>query len=205
MRTLPVGPRALLIELDGQSAVLNLYAQIEQQRKKGWQSSLVDVVPAANTILLDGVNDPEALATELKTWPQSTTSPIVGQLVELATIYDGEDLEEVAHFWGMTREEVVSTHTGTTFSVAFCGFSPGFAYLTGLPDGLSVPRKSSPRPVVPAGSVALAGEYAGIYPRRSPGGWQIIGRTDAVLWDTDREPATLLSPGTRARFIEVKE
>lgn len=89
------------------------------------------------------------------------------------------------------------------FRVAFCGFAPGFGYLTGLPERYHLPRRATPRTAVPAGSLALAGEYAGVYPRSSPGGWQLIGSTDAVLWDPEREPAALFAPGVRVRFEEV--
>ena len=124
-------------------------------------------------------------------------------MVELPTTYDGEDLDDVARRWGMTRAEAVATHTGTEFTVAFVGFSPGFAYCSGLPPGLAVPRLDRPRPKVPAGSVGLAGEYAGVYPSASPGGWRLLGRTDAALWDVTREEPALLTPGTRVRFVEA--
>ncbi len=122
--------------------------------------------------------------------------------VVLPVRYDGADLAEVAALWGVAEEEVARVHSGIEFRVAFCGFAPGFGYLTGLPERLHVPRRATPRTAVPAGSVGLAGPYTGVYPRSSPGGWQLIGRTDAVLWDPAREPAALLAPGTRVRFEE---
>ena len=123
--------------------------------------------------------------------------------MEVPTRYDGPDLEAVARLWEMTTAEVVRTHTGTEMVVAFCGFAPGFAYCTGLPERLSVPRLDTPRTRVPVGSVGLAGSFTGVYPTASPGGWQLLGRTDLTLWDPSRpEPATL-SPGTRVRFVEV--
>ncbi|MGH9063860.1 MAG: 5-oxoprolinase subunit B family protein [Acidimicrobiales bacterium] len=205
MRVLPVGPRALLVELADEEAVLGLHAEIGRRRRAGWQESLTDVVPAACTVLLDGLDDPRGAAADLLSWPRSGGARLVlGRLVELPTVYDGADLDEVARCWGMTRREAVATHAGTAFHVAFCGFSPGFAYLAGLPHQLAVPRRPTPRPAVSAGTVALAGQHTGIYPRRSPGGWQLIGRTDVVLWDVDREPAALLPPGTRVRFVEVE-
>ena len=121
----------------------------------------------------------------------------------MPTTYDGADLDDVAHLWGMTRAEAVATHTGTAFVVAFCGFAPGFAYCTGLPDDLAVPRLDRPRARVPAGSVGLAGEFTGVYPGESPGGWRLIGRTDLRLWDAARDEPALLAPGTRLRFTEV--
>jgi KipI family sensor histidine kinase inhibitor len=101
-------------------------------------------------------------------------------------------------------DEVVRIHLGTVFVVAFCGFAPGFAYCTGLPDGFTVRRRPEPRPRVPTGSVALAGEFTSVYPRSSPGGWQLIGTTDTVLWDETREPPSAIAPGTIVRFAVVE-
>jgi KipI family sensor histidine kinase inhibitor len=117
--------------------------------------------------------------------------------------YDGPDLSDVAAHWGVARHEVARIHADTEFTVAFCGFAPGFGYLTGLPARYDVPRRATPRTAVPPGSVALAGPYTGVYPRSSPGGWQLIGTTDTVLWDHARVPAALLSPGTRVKFVPV--
>jgi KipI family sensor histidine kinase inhibitor len=124
-----------------------------------------------------------------------------GPLVEIPVLYNGSDLHDVAELWGVTDEEVVRRHSGVEHRVAFCGFAPGFAYLTGLSEACHVPRRPAPRTSVPAGSVALAGSYTGVYPRSSPGGWQLIGTTQVLLWDMDREPAALLTPGTRVRFV----
>ncbi len=124
-------------------------------------------------------------------------------MVEIAVRYDGPDLEEVAHLTGLAPDEVVTAHTGTPWRVGFGGFAPGFAYLVGGDPRLVVARRGEPRTRVPAGSVGLAGEFSGIYPRESPGGWQLIGSTDVVLWDTDRHPPALLSPGTTVRFVEA--
>ena len=95
---------------------------------------------------------------------------------------------------------MIALHSGADYTVAFCGFMPGFAYMTGLPAALHLPRRATPRERVPVGAVAIAAEYAGVYPRESPGGWHLLGRTDAVLWDDGREPPALLPPGTRVRF-----
>jgi KipI family sensor histidine kinase inhibitor len=118
------------------------------------------------------------------------------------TRYDGPDLAEVAEHWQMTPREVVDLHTSTEMVVAFCGFSPGFAYCTGLER--TVPRRPNPRTRVPPGSVALADAFTGVYPTASPGGWQLIGRTELVLWDDSRESPATLVPGTRLRFVEVR-
>jgi KipI family sensor histidine kinase inhibitor len=201
MRILPAGPRALLVELDGQQDARRFYAEVQRRRRAGWQPSLQDVVPAARTVLLDGLDDPARAAPELAGWPLPPVTAGSGPPAEIPTVYDGEDLGEIARVWNMTREEAVATHTGIDFEVAFCGFSPGFAYLAGLPEDLHVPRRPSPRALVPASAVALAGEYSGIYPRPSPGGWQLIGRSQVKVWDERRDPPTLLTPGMRVHFV----
>ncbi len=100
--------------------------------------------------------------------------------------YNGEDLAEVAQILGITVDEVVQRHTGSEYTVAFTGFAPGFAYLSGGHPSLNVPRRSTPRTRLPAGSVALAGTFSGVYPQASPGGWQIIGTTPVAMWDITR-------------------
>lgn len=130
-------------------------------------------------------------------------SDLVGREVVIPVTYQGPDLDEVARLTGLSAGEVVDAHTGTPWRVAFGGFAPGFAYLVGGDSRLQVPRRDAPRPRVPAGSVGLAGEFSGVYPRESPGGWQLIGRTDAVMWDVDREPPALLSAGATVRFVEA--
>jgi KipI family sensor histidine kinase inhibitor len=117
--------------------------------------------------------------------------------------YDGEDLEFVAARTGLAVDAVVAAHEAALYRSAFCGFAPGFAYLTGLDERLHVPRLDSPRPRVDAGSVAIAGPYSGVYPNQMPGGWRILGHTDAVLWDLGRAHPALLEPGTTVRFRSV--
>jgi len=199
----PVGAAAVLVELDDIAAVLALHAEIGRRRAGGWAPSLTDVIPAARTILLDGVPDPAAVGRELRGWDVRPAAAPDGPVVEIPCRYDGEDLAAVASAWRVTEPEVARVHAGLEYRVAFCGFAPGFAYLTGLSEELAVPRRATPRTAVPAGSVALAGTYTGVYPRSSPGGWQIIGRTDAVLWDASQDPPALLTPGTRVRFAAV--
>ncbi|MGW4569511.1 5-oxoprolinase subunit B family protein, partial [Streptomyces sp. NPDC004561] len=162
-----------------------------------------EIVPAARTVLLDGLSDPARWASELTSSAVPPPSPRARALVELPVRYDGPDLAEVAACWRVPEHEVARIHAGTEFTVAFCGFAPGFGYLTGLPPRYDVPRRATPRTTVPAGAVALAGPYTGVYPRSSPGGWQLIGSTDAVLWNHTRTPAALLAPGTRVRFVPV--
>jgi len=161
-----------------------------------------EVVPGAQTVLIDGVTDPQALLRRLADLPEPAPLPASdGELVELPVVYDGPDLALVGEHWGVPAGEVGAIHAATPFRVAFVGFAPGFGYLTGLPDDRAVPRLASPRTRVPAGSVALAGAYTGVYPTASPGGWLLIGRTDAELFDPARQPPALLRPGVRVRFV----
>jgi KipI family sensor histidine kinase inhibitor len=200
MRLLPSGSTALLVELDDLDEVLGYYAALVADPPYG----VIDIVPAARTVMV--VTDPARtdLATVervlVRTVPLEDRR-ISGDLVEIPVVYDGADLADVAGLLDCDVEELIRRHTGDDWTVAFCGFAPGFGYLTG--SGWDVPRRSSPRTKVPAGSVALAGEFSGIYPRESPGGWQLIGRTEVAVFDLDREPAALLQPGRRVRFVEV--
>ncbi len=204
MKVLPVGRHALLVEVDDQWAALGLYAQIQRRLDDCWPGPPpTDVVPGARTVLLDGLEDPGRVAREIEGWEAVPAPPARGESLVCPTVYDGPDLDDVAGWWGMSRQEAIAAHTATTFYVAFCGFSPGFAYIAGLPSGLAVPRLDTPRPSVPAGTVALAGEYTAVYPRSSPGGWQLIGHTDLVMWDVSRDPPALLRPGMLVRFVEA--
>ncbi|MFF7993633.1 allophanate hydrolase subunit 1 [Kitasatospora xanthocidica] len=199
-RVLPVGPDALLVELDDADATAAFHTELLRRRAAAELPPVAEIVPAARTVLLDGVADPRALAEELSGWRPPPPARHGGEVVTVPVRYDGPDLAEVAGLWGVTAGEVARIHGATEFRVAFSGFAPGFGYLTGLPARYHVPRRAVPRSAVPAGAVALAGPYTGVYPRSSPGGWQLIGRTDAQLWDPAREPAALLAPGTRVRF-----
>lgn len=188
-----LGPRAVLVEVVDAAAALALVSSIQA-------SGLVaeEVVPAAATVLLVGV-DPATVRRDLSRLDVRTV-PADGPLVVLPVRYDGDDLVDVARAWGCTTDEVIERHSGIEFRAAFCGFAPGFAYLSGLPSTWAVPRLASPRPRVPAGAVALADSWCGVYPQASPGGWRILGRTDHVLWDPDAPRPALLTPGTRVRF-----
>ncbi|OIH96497.1 allophanate hydrolase subunit 1 [Curtobacterium sp. MCBA15_001] len=128
--------------------------------------------------------------------PGSPVSPVA-----VPVTYDGEDLDAVAALTGMSVEAFVTWHTGQVWTSAFCGFAPGFSYLTGTEPPLDLPRRASARTVVPSGSVALAGEFSAVYPRASPGGWQLIGRTDVQMWSLDRDPPALAPAGTPLRFV----
>ncbi|MGF1240924.1 5-oxoprolinase subunit PxpB [Streptomyces sp. 2-6] len=202
MRVLPVGPDALLVEVGSGDEAEALHAELLRRRAQGLLR-VAEIVPAARTVLLDGLAEPDRAARELAAATVPSAVPRGERTVELPVRYDGPDLADVAAHWGVREEEVARVHAATEFRVAFCGFAPGFGYLTGLPERCRVPRRATPRTAVPAGAVALAGPYTGVYPRSSPGGWQLIGTTDAVLWDHARVPAALLSPGTRVRFVPV--
>ncbi|MYW06694.1 allophanate hydrolase subunit 1 [Streptomyces sp. SID3343] len=204
MRALPVGRHALLLEVDTAEETEALHAELLRRRDAGSLPVVVEIVPAARTVLLDGLRDVDvdAFAVDVVGWHVPPIPDEAGTPVEIVVRYDGPDLAEVAGLWGVSPREVAGIVGATSFRVAFCGFSPGFGYLTGLPERYHVPRRATPRTAVPAGSLALAGEYAGVYPRSSPGGWQLIGSTDAVLWDADREPAALFAPGTTVRFVD---
>lgn len=203
MRIRPAGAHALLVEFASADEVVDWNAALLRRRETG-ELEATDVIPAARSLLLDGVPDPDAVAAKLVAWP--APPPVAaagGALVEIPTGYDGPDLADVARHWDTTPRGVVALHTRTEFRVAFCGFAPGFGYLTGLPADRAVPRRPTPRPRVPVGAVALAGEYTGVYPTASPGGWQLIGHTDTVLFDPDRDPPALFTPGARVRFVEL--
>ena len=197
---MPAGSSAVLIEVDSLEQVMGLDAALRDAPPAG----TVDLVPAARTLLV--VFDPAATTVErvvadVSRRPIASVAERTGPLVEVPVVYDGADLAEVAELSGLSEPEVVARHLRPQYTVAFCGFAPGFAYLVGGDPALRVPRRRSPRTAVPAGSVGLAGEFTGVYPRQMPGGWQLIGRTDAVLWDLDRDPPALLPPGTKVRFV----
>jgi KipI family sensor histidine kinase inhibitor len=201
MRLLPCGSNALLVELDDLHEVLGYYAALTAEPPTG----VVDIVPAARTVMV--VTDPDH--TDLADLERSLRNTVPrkdrlagGDLVEIPVVYDGADLADVAALLDCDVAELVRRHTADDWTVAFCGFAPGFGYLTGQAEW-NVPRRSSPRTKVPAGSVALAGEFSGVYPRESPGGWQLLGRTELAVFDLDRDPAALLQPGRRVRFIDA--
>ncbi len=193
VRVIAMGERACLVEVPDAVAAASLAAWA---RTSGLPA--VDVVPAATTVLFDGIAPSEVEAV-LPSWTASGLDT-AGALIRVPVTYDGADLDAVAQHWRCSVEQVVEEHTSTDFATVFCGFSPGFSYLSGLPSGRAVPRLATPRPRVAPGSVALADTWCGIYPGASPGGWLVIGTTDAVLWDADRESPALLPPGTRVRF-----
>lgn len=202
MRVLRCGNRATLVELDDLPQVLGLYASLRSDPPAG----STQVIPAARTVLVG--YDPtrttiKRLTADILDRTADAAPHSEQRVVEVPVRYDGEDLDDVARLTGLSRGEVVARHRAGEHTVAFCGFSPGFAYITGLDPALHVPRHNSPRTKVPAGAVALADQFTGVYPRTSPGGWRIIGHTELPVWELDRDPPTVLTPGTRVHFVEV--
>lgn len=220
----PAGPFAVLLEFDSLEKVQRCFAWAERWRAAR-PGVLVDVVPAERTLMAIATFDDAGqrglrefvAAVGNVDWSVAgdgdgdsagggVAQSAQSEIVELPVLYEGPDLDDVARLTGLATNEIVSLHTAAEFTVAFTGFAPGFAYLTGLPDVLRVPRRDAPRTRVPAGAVALGGPYSGVYPRESPGGWQLIGRLAAwapALWDETRDSPALLRPGTRVRFRDA--
>lgn len=198
MRFLPAGVKRLLVEMPSLTAAQALFASLARDPIE----DIVEIVPAARTLLLTFQPgwDLPAVVKNLRARDLSAAPEDAGAHLELPVLYDGEDLDEVAQLTGLSRETVIERHASAEYTVAFTGFAPGFAYMSGGHPSLQVPRRQSPRTRIPAESVAIAGEFCGIYPRASPGGWQILGRTPVRMFDEDRDPPILLKPGMRVRF-----
>ncbi|WP_279090893.1 5-oxoprolinase subunit PxpB [Bartonella apis] len=220
MRFLGVNNSAFLIELADLEETLALFDRLQQEIRHGQKKlqdqekfqgqeklqAIVEIIPAARTLLIKFdalLADENTLETEIAGLKLEKGQQKSGKLVEIPVVYDGEDLDDVAALLKIDREEVIRRHTESHYQVAFCGFAPGFAYLTGGDPVFNVPRRASPRKSIPAGSVALAGKFGGVYPQPSPGGWQLIGRTDVKMFDLDRDPPSLLKPGDRVHFVDV--
>ncbi|TWG08025.1 5-oxoprolinase subunit PxpB [Saccharopolyspora dendranthemae] len=202
MRFLPCADSGLLVELADLQEVHALYAALVDSPPEG----VTDLIPAARTLLLQ--LDPQRADVRAIEEAVRGAEPRAGlrdggERLEVPVVYDGADLAEVARLTGLTEREVVDKHTGAEWKVAFGGFAPGFGYLAGGPQDLVVPRRTESRTAVPAGAVGLAGAFSGIYPRESPGGWQLIGRTELQIFSIDRDPPALLRPGVRVRFREI--
>ena len=199
----PVGTRAVLAELDSLQDVLALQDMLNKAPLPGQ----VDVLAAAETVMVVGESAAATRAIGARLL-ELELAPLIASdsgLVVIDTVYDGDDLADVAELTGLSVDGVVAAHTGQVWTVAFAGFAPGFGYMVGENEALTVPRRSSPRTAVPAGSVALGGQYSAVYPRRSPGGWQLIGRTGARMWDLDRPQPSLVRPGDRVQYRAVRE
>ncbi|MFQ6396964.1 5-oxoprolinase subunit B family protein [Nocardia sp. KC 131] len=213
------GDRALLITPIEHADIAELVAALRRRPISGVQ----DVLPTAETILVTLLSVPDAqlvrrelaaLIAHLYQYGRKRDSRIVSRgtlpdsdieddAVLILVRYDGADLDEVAQSLGLSTAEVIAAHTGTVWRCAFVGFAPGFGYLES-PDGrLTVPRRSAARTTIPAGAVALAGGYTAVYPRSTPGGWQLIGSTDLEMWDPDRDPPALIRAGAAVRFVEA--
>lgn len=215
MRSLPSGSTGVLLECDDLDEVGRVHALVQAAPPEG----VLDLVPAARTLLLvldPAVTSPERVREEVLSLDHGEHERDRAQEQEplrIPVTYDGDDLDDVAGLLECQPEEVIRRHTGGLWRVAFCGFAPGFGYLVaqGASGGASretketpswfIPRKDTPRTKVPVGAVGLAGEFTGIYPRASPGGWQLIGRTEMAMFDLDRQPPALLTPGTWVRFV----
>jgi KipI family sensor histidine kinase inhibitor len=202
MRFLPVRDDALLIELDDLETTLALFDSLSSDPITGTG----ELIPGARTLLVSyrpSTVSPEQIVQAASSRELGGRVTGAGNLIEIPVTYNGEDLDEVAGLLGISSAEVVRLHTEREYAVGFTGFAPGFAYLSGGHPDLDVPRRSSPRTKIPAGSVALAGTFSGVYPRESPGGWQLIGTTEAQMWDLSRDRPALLLPGDRVRFVDV--
>jgi KipI family sensor histidine kinase inhibitor len=197
MRLRRCGTDSVLVEVDSLDEVEAVRAAVASAALP----DVVELVPAARTVLVTArPGGLPAVRDVLASADLSHRAPTAAEEVVIPVTYDGPDLELVADTAGLTPAEVVELHAGAEYRVAFCGFAPGFAYLTGLPGPLRQPRLDSPRTRVPEGSVGVAGEFTAAYPRATPGGWRLIGRTDAPLFDPRRPTPALLAPGHRVRF-----
>jgi len=200
---LDYGDSALLLQFDSTTDVLSWTAALRAAALPG----VVDIVPASHTVLVK-LAAPRHLAgirhrlthLSVDTDASAARAPHRPADVVIDVIYDGPDLTEVAQHTGLSVAQIINAHTATPWLVGFGGSTPGFAYLLGGDRRLHVPRRAELRAAVPAGSVALAGQFSGIYPRQWPGGWQVIGHTDAVLWDLERPHPALLTPGLSVQF-----
>lgn len=201
MRLRTAGALGVLAEVDDLQTVHRLRSALLTADLAG----VVDVVPGGRTVLVLTSSRTEAAAVRaaLPDLVLPLPEQVRSRRVEVPVVYDGQDLTAVAELTGLSADEVVRRHVAGDYVVAFLGFAPGFPYLVGLDPALNVPRRSTPRTRVPAGSVGLAGAQTGIYPQALPGGWQLIGRTDVVLFDADRDPPALLAPGDRVRFVRA--
>ena len=203
-RILPMGERALLLEVESLEAAVALHRRLDTSRIPG----VLDLVPAARTVLVR-VDPGRLTLAAARAWIAAATTDAASApsatpaVVELEVAYDGADLHESAALLGLGADELVRRHTAAEWTVAFTGFAPGFGYLVSADWPFDVPRLPSPRTRVPRGAVGLAGEFTGAYPRETPGGWRLIGTTAAPLFDPDAASPALLAPGTRVRFRAV--
>lgn len=198
----PCGDAAWLLDLADNGLVHRWAAAVRGAALPG----VCEIVPGLTSLLVSidpDITDASALRAALADMQPGPATATAAERHVIDVRYDGEDLAEVARFTGLTADQVVTAHSGTEWRVAFCGFAPGFSYLVGGDPRLRVPRRDEARVRVPAGAVALAGEFSSIYPRVSPGGWQLLGHTDALLWDAAADPPAVLRPGAVVKFRAV--
>ncbi len=198
MRLLPFGPGAILAEYDTIDEVMAVDGALRASALAG----VDEVVPAARTVLVR-YHSVDRVALDALLVPGVLGPRPEGPIVEIPVVYDGVDLEEVAASTGLTIEAVIETHSSVVYSAAFLGFTPGWAYLVGLPLQLRLPRRSTPRTAITAGSVAIANEFTGVYPTVSPGGWHLLGHTEATMFDVHRDKPALIMAGDRVRFVRT--
>lgn len=207
---LPAGSTAVLIECGDLDRALRAFATLVAARERG-ELDVTELVPAAETVLVTGgeAQNSRAVRAKLRRLLSESGSAASHAASGAETVipvhYQGEDLDEVATLTGMSPTQLVARHTAASYTVAFTGFAPGFAYLSGGDPLLEVPRRATPRPRILPGSVGLAGPFSGVYPRESPGGWQIIGHTTHRMWNLDREQPAALVAGGRVRFVAERE
>lgn len=197
MRRRPYGPHAWWID-----GVTDAAAYAAGVVARG-HPDVIDVVPTESTVVVRCAPGTAPALGEMLDEVVAIPADVASQLVEIPVRYDGDDLADVAQRAGLAVTEVIRRHTAAQYRVAFCGFSPGFAYLVGLDPLLELPRRDRPRVAVPTGAVAIATRYSAVYPSPSPGGWHLLGRTDATVWDTAADPPARLTPGTPVRFVAV--
>ena len=204
---LPSGPYASLLELGSLTEVEDLFAFLSEARAAGDLAGVVELVPAGRTVMIEA-SSPAARAAAVATceqWVPGTADIHTGELHEIGVDYSGPDLDDIARQIGGSTSDVIRLHSEPTYRVAFMGFSPGFGYLTGLPEQLQLPRRDDPRDAVPPRSVAVASEFTAVYPRTSPGGWNLIGHATVPLWGDDWARPNLLAPGDEVRFVPQRE
>ncbi len=202
MRFLPLNHTNFIVELKDLDETLALLSALQAAPLPG----INEMIPAACTLMIGfspDITSAEELAGQILKLDLSQPVSRDDKFVEVPVDYNGEDLAEVAEITGLSIQEVIRRHTEREYMVAFCGFAPGFGYLVGGDPALRVPRRKTPRTRIPAGSVALAGNFSGVYPQVSPGGWQLIGATPVKMWDLTRSPPAYFQPGYRVRFVDL--
>jgi KipI family sensor histidine kinase inhibitor len=219
-RIVPFGDTAILVTVDATDehdvAHIRTIHRLAAAIRELGDPRLDNPVPGATSVLVGydpRALDPTEAAARVRTAldaavaaGEATDERRRAPLVELPTRYggsDGPDLAELAAAAGLSEQAVIELHASAEYVVAFLGFAPGFAYLSAVPPAIGVPRRATPRERVPAGSVGIADRRTAVYPGGTPGGWQLLGRTDVSVWDARREPPALLVPETRVRFVPV--